>query len=211
MKIAQVSLAVPDEIYEGILAGTLEIAAGVVRDNKGVIRKHLPKVAVQAKDSAAKAAKNGAGIVQAVKKNPGVAIAVGAAAAVGGGVAYLVHHSKKKKLTTQEECVENFQKALKAYLKATKAGKLNEKVVDDLLVALEEAQNSKAGDAVMLSIPAKQLNELISSIFDYTKRLAEANAFKDVRIVAPKRGAKNGIANLQSYLEIQKQIIEKAA
>ena len=31
--------------------------------------------------------------------------------------------------------MENFQKALKAYLKATKAGKLNEKVVDDLLVA----------------------------------------------------------------------------
>ena len=82
---------------------------------------------------------------------------------------------------------------------------------DDLLVALEEAQNSKAGDAVMLSIPAKQLNELISSIFDYTKRLAEANAFKDVRVAAPKRGAKNSMANLQNYLEIQKQIMANAA
>lgn len=40
MKIAQVSLAVDDDIYEAIMAGTLEIAAGVVRDNKGVIRKH---------------------------------------------------------------------------------------------------------------------------------------------------------------------------
>ena len=211
MKIAQVSLAVPDEIYEGILAGTLEIAAGVVRDNKGVIRKHLPKVAVQAKDSAAKAAKNGAGIVQAVKKNPGVAIAAGAVVAVSGGVAYLAHHVKQKKMTKQEECVADFQKALKAYLKAAKTGKLNEKVVDDLLVALENAQNSKAGDAVMLSIPAKQLNDLISSIFDYTKRLAEANAFKDVRVAAPKRGAKNSMANLQNYLEIQKQIMANAA
>ena len=55
MQLAQVTLAVPDDIYEGILAGTLEIAAGVVRDNKGVIRKHLPKVAAQAKDGAAKA------------------------------------------------------------------------------------------------------------------------------------------------------------
>lgn len=231
MKIAQVSLAVDDDIYEAIMAGTLEIAAGVVRDNKGVIRKHLPKVAAQAKDGAAKAAKaakvanaaknnkvvkaapvaKGNGIVQLVKKNPGVAIAAGAVVAVGGGVAYLAHHVKQKKMTKQEECVADFQKALKAYLKAAKTGKLNEKVVDDLLVALENAQNSKAGDAVMLSIPAKQLNDLISSIFDYTKRLADANAFKDVRIVAPKRGAKNSIANLQSYLEIQKQIIEKAA
>ena len=122
-----------------------------------------------------------------------------------------MHHNKKKKLTKQDECVAAFQKALKAYLKAAKSGKLNEKVVDDLLVALENAQNSKAGDAVMLSIPAKQLNDLISSIFDYTKRLAEANAFKDVRVVEPKRGTKNSIANLQSYLEIQKQIMANAA
>lgn len=231
MQLAQVTLAVPDDIYEGILAGTLEIAAGVVRDNKGVIRKHLPKVVAPAKENAAKVAKaakvanaaknnkvvkaapvaKGNGIVQLVKKNPGVAIAAGAVVAVGGGVAYLAHHVKQKKMTKQEECVSDFQKALKAYLKAAKTGKLNEKVVDDLLVALENAQSSKAGDAVMLSIPAKQLNDLISSIFDYTKRLAEANAFKDVRISAPKRGTKNSIANLQSYLEIQKQIIEKAA
>lgn len=53
MKIAQVSLAVPDEIYTDIMKGTLEIAAGVVRDNKGVIRKHLPKVASVAKDNKA--------------------------------------------------------------------------------------------------------------------------------------------------------------
>lgn len=207
MKLTQVTLVVPDDMYESLMAGTLEIAAGVVRDNKGVIRKHLPKLAAQAKDSAVK----GEGIIHLAKKTPGVAIAAGAIVAVGGGVAYLAHYVKQKKTSKQEECVTEFQNALKAYLKAAKIGKLNENVVDDLLVSLKNAQNSKVSDAVMVSIPAKQLDDLISSIFDYTQQLAEANAFKNARIYAPKRGTKNTIAKLQSYLEIQKQIMENAA
>lgn len=212
MKIAQVNLAVPDEIYSDIMKGTLEIAAGVVRDNKGVIRKHLPKVANVAKDNkAVKAVAANKNAIQIVKNLKVVGIVVGAAAAVGGGVAYMVHRHKEKKAEALEECIANFQNALKAYLKAAKAGAINAKVVDNLLEALEEVRNSKAGDAVMLSIPATQLNQLINSIFDYTRQLAEANAFTDAHVKSPKRGSKNSMVNLQSYLEIQKQIIAKAA
>ena len=86
MQLAQVTLAVPDDIYEGILAGTLEIAAGVVRDNKGVIRKHLPKVAAQAKDGAAKAAK-AAKVANAAKNNK---VVKAAPVAKGNGIVQLV-------------------------------------------------------------------------------------------------------------------------
>ena len=123
MKIAQVSLAVPDEIYEGILAGTLEIAAGVVRDNKGVIRKHLPKVAVQAKDSAAKAVKaakgNGAGIVQVVKKNPVAAIGIGAVAAVGGGVTFSFYYAQNLSRAFPSN-IANFNKCSYSFIQLTK-------------------------------------------------------------------------------------------
>lgn len=88
----------------------------------------------------------------------------------------MVHRHKEKKAEALEECITIFQNALKAYLKATKAGAINKKVVENLLEALEEVRNSKTGDAVMLSIPATQLNELINSIFDYTRQLDDANA-----------------------------------
>lgn len=211
MKIAQVNLAVPDDIFAELMAGKLEIAAGVVRDSKGIIRKHLPKVANVAKDSEAVKAVANADALQLVKNLKVVGIVVGAAAAVGGGIAYLMHRAKEKKAEEMEACVSGFQKALQAYLKAAKAGTINAKVVDGLLAALEEVQSSKAGDTVMLSIPAAQLNDLINSIFDYTRRLAEANAVTDLHVKAPKHGSKNNLVNLQNYLEIQRQIIDKAA
>lgn len=212
MKIAQVNLAVSDDIYSDIMKGTLEIAAGVVRDNKGVIRKHLPKVANVVKENkAVKAVAANKNAMQIVKNLKVVGIVIGAVVAVGGGVVYMVHRHKEKKTEALEGYIANFQNALKAYLKAAKAGAINEKVVDNLLEALKELRNSKVGDAVMLSISATQLNELINSIFDYTRQLAEANDFTDVRVKSPKRGSKNSIMNLQNYLEIQRQIIAKAA
>jgi len=209
MKLAQVTLAVPDDLYAGIVNGYLELA-GLVKDRNHVIRKHLPRVAdIVPKKNAAKKMKSSSAI-QVLKNNKGIAIGVGIVVAVGTGVAYAVHSIKEKKAEKVEECVENFQKALKTYLKATKSGKLNGKVVDSLLDALAEVEKSKAGNSVMLSIPSSQLNELINSIFDYTKRLADANEL-NMQIRDPKKGNKNSISNLQSYLEIQKQIIEKVA
>ena len=210
MQIVQVSMAVPDEVYAGILAGALDITAGIVRDNKGIIRNHLPKVATQTKEAAAQVV-NSRAVINVIKQNKVAAIAVGAATVVGGSAAYLVHRSKQKKAETQDLCVKHFQKALKSYLKKAKTGQINADVVAELLSALKEVQESKAGDAAMLTIPAAQLDALINSIFDYTRRLAEANAFETVKVKAPKRGAKNSIVNLTNYLEIQKQIIEQAA
>lgn len=209
MKIAQVTLAVPDDIYKGIMSGALEITAGVVRDNKGIIRKHLPKAARAAKEGAQQAAK--AGAWQLMKNIKVVAIGAGILAAIGGGVAYLIHRRKERKVEEKEAVIQKFQKALKAYLKAAQSGGLNKKVVDNLLQALDEVEKNKAGEAIMLSIPASQLSALINSIFDYTKRLAEANAFEGIKIKEPNRRSKKSVINLQNYLEIQKQILDEAA
>jgi len=209
MKLAQVTLAVPDDIYADVMNGTLEIA-GLVKDNNHIIRKHLPRVAdkVQNNEVAKKVKK--ANLLKVVKNNKGVAIGVGIAAAVGTGALYVIHSIREKKSERLEKSVADFQKALKDYLKATKNGKLNAKVVDVLLDVLTELQKNNGGDCVMLLIPASQLNELINSIFDYTQRLVEANAI-DMQVKSPEYGNGNSIANLQSYLKIQKQIMEKAA
>lgn len=209
MKLTQVTLAVPDDIYADVMNGTLEIA-GLVKDNNHIIRKHLPRVAdkVQKNEVAKKVKK--ANLLKVVKNNKGVAIGVGIAAAVGTGTLYVIHSIREKKSERLEKSVSDFQKALKDYLKATKNGKLNAKVVDALLDVLTELQKNNGGDCVMLIIPASQLNELINSIFDYTQRLIEANAI-DMQVKSPEYGNGNSIANLQSYLKIQKQIMEKAA
>lgn len=205
MKLAQVTLAVPDDIYADVIAGTLEIG-GLVKDNKNIIRKHLQRVAnaVPRKNTAQTVKK--VNVMQIVKSNKGVAIGIGVAVAVVGGVAYAVHSVKERKAEQVEAYVADFQKSLKLYLKATKNGKINAKVVENLLDVLKEIEKCKVSETVMLVIPASQLNELINSIFDYTKRLAIANT-QEIQVNAPKRGTKNSISNLQSYLEIQKQII----
>lgn len=197
MPIVQVNLAVSDDIYKNVMAGTLQIA-GLVKDNRNIIRKHLPVVADAAKNSEA---------LKTLKNVKVIVIAATVVTAVGAGAAYVIHRIKE----TKHECAVKFQKALQEYLKVAKIGSITVTVVDNLLMALKEVENIKAGDAVMLSMPANQLYELINSIFKYTRCLAEANAFKTNEMKAPNRSSKTSISNLQTYFEIQKQIIESAA
>ncbi len=206
MNIVQVSLQVPDDIYADVLKGKLEIS-GLVKDNKNIIRKHLSRA--KQRNSKENKVKKGS-IIQVIKDHRGVAVGITIATAIGGCVYYAINSSKEKKAEEIELCVARFQKSLKEYLKAAKKGKLNAKVIDNLIDSLKELETNKIGDTVMLSIPADQLNELISSIFEYTQELAKANSV-DIQVKKPKSGAKNNIVNLQSYLEVQKQIVKGVA
>lgn len=207
MPIVQVPLDVPDDIYAGVLNGTLELM-GLAKDGQHKVRKHIARANVPKVKKAAQAPK--AGVLQVVKEHKVVAIGVAVGAAVIGAGAYAVHSIKERKKEAAEERVADFQKALKEYLKASKKGKLNAKVVDNLLNALEELEKKKLGKDIELTIPASQLTALIFSIFTYTQSLAEANSF-DVKIAKPKSGTQGNITSLKSYLEIQKQILESAA
>jgi len=207
MPIVQVPLDVPDDIYSGVLNGSLELM-GMVKDRQHKIRKHIPRANVPKVKKAAQTPK--AGVFQVVKEHKVVAIGVAVGAAVIGAGAYAIHSIKERKKNVAEEKVASFQKSLKEYLKASKKGKLNTKVVDNLLNALNELENKKLGKDIELTIPASQLTALIFSIFTYTQSLAEANSF-DVKIAKPKAGTKGNIISLKSYLEIQKQILESVA
>lgn len=207
MPTIQVLLDVPDDIYNKTLNGSLNIW-GMVKDGNNRIRKHIPISKFTKTDKAPKI-KNEA-VLQFVKNNKLVlAGTLLAAAATGAGI-YAYNIIKERKTETTEEKIGYFQKALKEYLKASKKGKLNTKVVDDLLSALNKLEEKKLGKDIELTIPASQFTELIFSIFTYTESLAKANDY-DVKVSKPKSGTNGNIVSLKSYLEIQKDILEKTA
>ena len=207
MPIVQVPLDVSDDIYMGVLNGSLELL-GMVKDGQHKVRKHIPRAKLPRADKAAKVKK--AGVWQVIKEHKAIAIGVGAVTTVAGVGAYAYHSWKDNKMADAEEKIADFQKALKDYLKASKKGKLNAKVVDNLQNALDDLEKKKLGKDVELTIPASQLTALIYSIFTYTETLAKANEY-EVKIVKPKNGTQGSITSLKSYLEIQKQILENVA
>ena len=204
MPIVQVPLDIPDDIYKDLLNGSLELL-GLVKDNQHRIRKHIPKAKLVKSDEIKKT-----GLLQVIKQHKVVAICVAVATTATGVGAYVYHNWKEGKIDAAEEKVSLFQKALKEYLKASKRGKLNIRVVENLLVSLDELEKKKMEKDIELTIPASQLNELIFSIFTYTESLAQANSF-EIKIVKPKFGSRENIESLKTYLEIQKQILESAA
>lgn len=207
MPIIQVSLDVPDDIYNKILNGSLNIW-GMVKDGNNRIRKHIPISKLTKTDKAPKIKNEG--VLQFIKNNKLVLAGILLAASATGAGIYAYNIVKERKTETTEEKIGYFQKALKEYLKASKKCKLNTKVVDDLLSALNKLEEKKLGKDIELTIPASQLTELIFSIFTYTQSLAKANDYK-VKVSKPKSGTKGNIVSLKSYLEIQKDILEKTA
>lgn len=207
MPIVQVSLDVPDDIYKGVLNGSFELL-GMVKDGQHKVRKHIPRAKLPKADKSGRVKK--AGVWQVVKEHKVVAIGVGVAVTIAGVGAYAFQSHRESKKQAAEERITEFQKALRDYLKASKKGKLNTKVVNNLLGAMDDLEKKKLGKDVELTIPASQFTELIYSIFTYTELLAKANEV-EVKITKPKTGTQGCITSLKSYLEIQKQILELAA
>lgn len=206
MPIVQVPLDVPDDIYKGVLNGSLELL-GMVKDGQHKVRKHIPRAKLPKTEKSDQVKKTG--VWQVIKEHKVVAIGVGVAVTIAGVGAYALQSHRESKRKAAEERIAGFKKALRDYLKASKKGKLNAKVVDNLLGALDDLEKQKLGKDVELTIPASQLTELIYSIFTYTESLAKANEF-EVRIAKPKSGTQGGITSLKTYLEIQKHILEAA-
>lgn len=201
MPVVNVNLLVDDKVYAGVQTGVLELC-GMVKnvDNKRVV-KHLPTVADAAKEGAVKAIdfvrehKKGTLIVS------GVLIAGGA---VVGTVGYFTSRDKRKR-------EKEFAKNLQIYLDAAKEGKLTLAILDALINSLEAIEQGKSSKSVDLKISASQFSELIYSLFDYTKRLAEANNISTTFISKPKLLKKKDFSDLQYYLNLQKCIFEQVA
>lgn len=192
MVVVPVNVCVPDDIYEDILNGTLELY-GLVKDGEHKIRKHLPTVKNAAETGAKKA-------FEIVKAHKGASIVVGSVIAVGTGVAITVscisYNKKKKDVVFFNECLES-------YYSSIKNGVLNNEIIDNLIHSLDVLEEKK----ISVKMSPTKLSAIIFSVFDYTNKLAEANNQK-VKISKPKK--KDNIIDIREYLEIQKDIILSA-
>lgn len=200
MPLVNVTLDIDDEIYKQVLAGALELC-GMVKDNKHRIRKHLPAVVDSAKDGAAKA-------IDFVRANRKELIVIGGVVAVGGAVIGTVSYfTQREKRLAKKHLGEAFQ----AYIDAARNGVLTLEIVDSLIVNLDTVSKLYNDDSIPLNLSAKQITDLLFSIYDYTKRMAEANGEITSTIHAPKVFRKNTVVDLQNYLHIQKTILSQAA
>lgn len=188
-----INVCVPDDIYEDILNGTLEIY-GLVKDGNNRVVKHLSTVKNAVETGAKKA-------LSVIKEHKGTSIVVGCVLAIGTGVAVTiscVSNSKKKK------DIKFFNESLEHYYSSIKDGTLNNEIIDNLIQSLEILQEKK----ITIKMSPTKLSAIIFSIFDYTNKLAEANNQK-VTLSKPKK--KENIIDIREYLEMQKEIISNVS
>ena len=201
MPVMNVNLVLDDATYAGVKAGIYELG-GLVKnaDNKRV-KKHLPTVVDATKEGAAKA-------IDMIREHKKGLLVIGGVLIVGGAVAGAVTYiSQKDKIKAKKK----FGETLEVYLNAAKEGTLTSNLIDDLLASIEIVSKFSKDGAVPVNLTSKQLYSLFNSIYDFTKRMADANNVTTKGIKAPSKLSKSKILDLQNYLVMQKQILDNAA
>ena len=201
MPVMNVNLVLDDATYAGVKAGIYELG-GLVKnaDNKRV-KKHLPTVVDATKEGAAKA-------IDMIREHKKGLLVIGGVLIVGGAVAGAVTYiSQKDKIKAKKK----FGETLEVYLNAAKEGTLTSNLIDDLLASIEIVSKFSKDGAVPINLTSKQLYSLFNSIYDFTKRMADANNVTTKGIKAPSKLSKSKILDLQNYLVMQKQILDNAA
>lgn len=200
MPVVNVNLVLDDATYAGVKAGVLELC-GMVKDQNHRIQKHLPTVVGAAKEGASKA-------IDIVREHKKGLLVMGCVVVFGGAIAgtatYLVQKDKQK---AKRQLGNSFQQ----YIDAAQAGTLTVEILDALINDLDNVSKWSKDDTIPLNLSAKQLSALFFSIYDHTKRMAEANSIDTGSIKVPKNFKKNTIVDLQGYLHIQKDILSNVA
>lgn len=201
MPIVPIYLNIDDKTYEGVKSGALELY-GLAKnvDNKR-IAKHIPTITDAAKEGASKA-------IDFVRLHQKETFIISGVLVVGGTVAGTVGyiaHRKQRKLDMQ------FGLALQEYVDSARNGALNIDILDNLINSIEAIEKNNPKKSINPNISAAQFSDLINCIFDFTRRLAEANNISTRSINRPKYFHKKTSADLKYYLNMQKQIFEQAA
>ena len=201
MPVVNVNLMIDDKTYAGVMSGVLELG-GLVKDvSSHRIRKHLPTVADSAKEGAAKA-------IDVVRENKKALLVVGGVLAVGGAAFGVVSYFSQREKRKAEK---RFSKALQKYIDTAKSGELSIDVLDDLISSIDDLMKHNPDGQFPINVSARQMSDLFNSIYDFTKRMAEANSFDSRHIKAPSRFSKNKVLDLQQYLNIQREILSNAS
>ena len=192
--VQQVALEIPEKIIAGLLSGDYIQYGGVVRDTAGKLVALLKEVPLPK-----------------AKNYKTLAIGLGAVAVVSvAGLVFLAiknNKDKKKEEVIIPECVEKYNKSLCIYLEAVRNGKLDITTINGLISDLDTLKENYDNGKITIEFSTEQLDTLLNLVFDYTKKLAEANAVKLNEIAA----GDNTIIGLRHYLEVQKQIFEQVA
>ncbi|RKJ19301.1 hypothetical protein D7X48_13730 [bacterium D16-50] len=201
MPVVPIYLDIDEKTYASVKAGVYELY-GLAKnvDNKRVA-KHIPAVADAAKEGASKA-------IDFIRVHQKGTIIVGGVLIIGGAVASTVGyvaHRKQRRLDKQ------FGTALQEYLNSARNGTLNIEILNTLISSIEAVEKGNPQKSIHLNISAAQFGDLINCIFDYTKRLAEANNISPQSINRPKYFKKKTADDLKYYLNMQKYIFEQAA
>ena len=201
MPVVPIYLDIDEKTYAGVKAGLYELY-GLAKnvDDKRVV-KHIPAVADAAKEGVSKA-------IDFIRVHQKGTIIVGGALIVGGAVAGTVGYVAHRK---QRQLDKQFATALQEYLDSARTGTLNIEILDTLICSIEAIEKSNPKKSINLNISAAQFGDLINCIFDYTKRLAEANNISTQSISRPKYFKKKTADDLKYYLNMQKHIFEQAA
>ncbi len=201
MPVVPIYLNIDEKTYAGVKSGLYELY-GLAKnvDNKRVA-KHIPAVADAAKEGASKA-------IDFIRVHQKGTIIVGGALIVGGAVAGTVGYVAHRK---QRQLDKQFATALQEYLDSARTGTLNIEILDTLICSIEAIEKGNPQKSINLNISAAQFGDLINCIFDYTKRLAEANNISTQSISRPKYFKKKTADDLKYYLNMQKHIFEQAA
>ena len=201
MPVVPIYLNIDDKTYQGIKAGTLELYGLAKNVNTKRVAKHIPTVADATKESASKA-------IDFVRAHQKETFIISGALIVGGTIVSTIGyiaHCKQRKLDKQ------FGLALQKYLDAARSGTLNLDILNNVIRSIEAIEKNTQKKSINLNISAVQFSDLINCIFDFTKRLAEANNFNTISINRPKYLKKKTSDDLKYYLNMQKQIFEQAA
>lgn len=200
-------LVIPPDIELGLLAGTLKLFGGTVREaDSGRIVRHL-KSAVPSTEQVEQVAR---------KLNPKIAVPVVAATvAVGGAATYLMAKKRTKAARpaaeSRPECVANFESSLREYVEAGRTGALTAEVVDRLITDLDALKAfSETGNEVKISLD--ELVPLFDLVIAHTPRLADAYNVDLEALTDPDDESPEGVVvSLRRHLEAQKAILADAA
>lgn len=202
-KIVQIAFDVPDDIYEGLMNGTLSNFGSVVRDSKGIVT-HLKQA-----DLPLQEVKEGA---KALVKNKKLMIVGGAVllvtGAVAGGVTIANSVKKKKAEKRTPLVIREFNTAFGEYLDAINKSKLDDTIISNLISKIEALQSATEQGEIEMDYSSDQVKAFIKLITNYTKQLAKANDYS-VRNIKVKD--KSPILELNNCLNIQKDIFDKVA
>ncbi|MDE5782415.1 MAG: hypothetical protein K2I03_13210, partial [Lachnospiraceae bacterium] len=123
---------------------------------------------------------------------------------ITGAIRYASHRKQQKP-------DKQFGTALQEYLDSARSGTLNIEILNSLISSIEVIEKDNPQKSINLNISTAQFGDLINCIFDYTKRLAEANNINAQTINRPKYFKKKTTDDLKYYLNMQKQIFEQAS